>query len=95
MFRSVVSNYNRITIFRLLLKQAQKIFQQRPFFRNELARCHWLSARLYALKGDREQQQSHLKEAFYSYRLLDPHESREDEELSGKDFDDIVCFASR
>jgi len=86
---------NYLQIARKLLDQALRVFSSRIYYRHEKARTEYLMGKLMTLKGNERKSKQHFAEALATYRSLKPEDSRTDEELSAKDFDELACFWSR
>lgn len=80
---------------KLLLNQALLIYGSRDYFKQELLRTYAVFSRLYSLLGEESKRTEYQAKAISPYRLLVPHDIREDEDIGDTDFERIVCFASR
>jgi hypothetical protein len=82
-------------LYRKLLDQALQVFSSRVYYKHEKARTDYLMGRLLAMLGEEQKSQVHFQDAFQSYRNLRPEDRLPMEELSDKNFDDLVCFWSK
>lgn len=69
-------------------------YGQRSFFQPELARSYYLLARMFSLTGEEELRFEHHSNAIDIYRRLNPYDTREDEDITGRDIEKLICFAS-
>ncbi|KAF7512941.1 hypothetical protein GJ744_012044 [Endocarpon pusillum] len=87
--------FRKATEAKLLLNQASLIYSSRDHFKQELVRTYALFALLYLLLGGKGKRTEYQAKAMSLYRLLVPHDMRDDEDIGDTDFERIVCFASR
>lgn len=77
------------------LDQALKVFLYRPWFKNEKARTSFQKGKLLESVGRHSEAKPYLREAGAIYRELCPEDPKKREDLTMKDFDELVMFWSR
>ncbi|KAL6699331.1 hypothetical protein J3F84DRAFT_182702 [Trichoderma pleuroticola] len=77
------------------LTQALRIFARRPHHRQEYARTTFRQGQLYLASGSIDQAEQSFKAAHKQRQSLMPQDIRSWDELSEKDYDELVIFMSR
>jgi hypothetical protein len=87
---SCTTNFDRAFII-----QELKIFGDRPYFRGEFARAKFIHSRLLESQGEHSKASEALVEAFTVREQLRSGYAQRLEDLSERDFEEIVAFWAR